>query len=108
MISTGIFEGHDEKVINSMGDGAAVVITKVLAGRDPTATNIDMSLLVLRSSFADPRHVGAAADREPRTALLILRYFDSCTNDPGLRKRIAEARAYLQERYAASRRATSE
>ena len=52
MATTGLFEGHDEKVINSMGDAAAVILTKILAGGEPSSTNVEMSLLVLQSSFA--------------------------------------------------------
>src|SRR5215475_10005494 len=89
VIDSGISEGHDQKVIGQLGDGAAVLATKILAGRVPTPTNIDMSLVVLRSAFADPSFV-EATDREPRTALLLLRYLDLCTNDSTVKQRIAE------------------
>ena len=35
-------------------------------------------------------------DRQPRTALLLLRYFDLSTNDVALKKRIADAVKYVQ------------
>ena len=59
-----------------------------------------MSLLVMESSFADPSFVNIEADREPRTTLFVLKCFDSSTNDPALKKRIVEARQYVQQRYA--------
>ena len=100
MIDSGGYEGHDDKVIGPMGDAAAVLVTKILAGRAPTSRDIDMSLLVFDSSFADPSFVNIEADREPRTTLFVLKCFDSSTNDPALKKRIEEARQYVQQRYA--------
>jgi hypothetical protein len=100
MIDSGGFEGHDQKVIGPMGEAAAVLVTKILAGRNLSSKDIDMALLVLEGSFADPSFVKLEADREPKTALFVLKCFDSSTNDPALKKRIAEAREYMQQRYA--------
>lgn len=107
MVHTGIFEGHDSKVIGPMGDAAAVLLTKILAGSDLTAANIDMSLLVLRESFADPSTVQNAVDRQPRTALFVLRCLDSSTTDPSVRKRIANAAEYVEQQYLKSKGAAS-
>jgi hypothetical protein len=100
IIDTGISDGHDQKVIGPMGDAAAVLVTKILAGRNLSSKDIDMALLVLEGSFADPSFVRIEADRQPMTALFVLKCFDSSTNDPALKKRIAEAREYMQQRYA--------
>ena len=100
MVATGSFMGHDEKVINSMGDAAAVVLTKVFAGNRPTASEIDTALAVLQSSFTDPRSVENPDDRQPRTALFVLKSLDRCTQDSALKRRIADTIQYLQGKYS--------
>jgi hypothetical protein len=102
IVDEGVIEGHDQKVIGSLGDAGAVLVTKVLAGRDLTSSTIDNTLIVIDGIFADPRFVAAASDKQPRTALLVLRYLDLSTNDAALRKRIADAGRYVHDRYAAS------
>jgi hypothetical protein len=102
MFDTGSFEGHDQKVIGGLGDAGAVLVSKILAGRGLTSEVIDTALVVIDSAFADPTFVEAVEDRQPRTALLLLRYFDLSTNDVALKKRIADAVKYVQDRYTAS------
>lgn len=102
MIDTGFFEGHDQKVIGRMGDAGAVLVTKILAGRDLTPNTIDNALVVIEGSFADPSFVETAHDRQPRTALLVLRYLDLSTNDAALKKRITDTVKYVEDRYTAS------
>src|SRR5882762_10320983 len=65
-IDQGILEGHDTKVIAGIGDPAAVVITKVLAGRDLTAQQIDNALVVLNQAFGSIEY---GPDAEPRTEI---------------------------------------
>ena len=74
MVDTGAFEGHDLKVIGRLGDGGAVLLTKILAGRELTSDTIDTALVVIAGAFADPSFVEAVGDRQPRTALLVLKY----------------------------------
>src|ERR1700730_4329011 len=102
IVDSGISDGHDQKVIGTMGDAAAVVVTKILAGRNLTALNIDGALVVFESSFAYPHFVSIVADREPRTTLFVLRCLDSSTSDPALKKRIEEAKVYVQQHYTRS------
>ena len=102
MIESGSLEGHDRKVIGGMGDAAAVTVTKVLAGRNLSANDIDSVLVILNSSFADLRFVEVVSDREPRTALFVLHSLDSSTKDPELKKRIADTKKYVQEQHAKS------
>jgi len=45
-----------------------------LDGRD-----IESMILVITLSYEDPRIVRAASDRQPRTTLLLLRYFELAT-----------------------------
>jgi len=105
MIDSGSLEGHDQKVIGPMGDAAAVVLTKVLAGRTLSADQIDSSLLILNVAFADPSMVEIASDRKPRAALFILQAFDHSVRDAALKKRIAETRKYIQEQFLKASRA---
>jgi hypothetical protein len=81
-----------------MGDAAAIVVTRVLAGRAVGTAEIDSVLVVLDSCFADPSMV-TAADREPRTALFVLRSMDSSTTDTKLKQRIADTRNRIMERF---------
>jgi hypothetical protein len=41
-------------------------------------------------AFADPSMVKNVSDRQPRSSLLLLKYFSVSTNDPDLKKRIEE------------------
>lgn len=100
MFDTGMFVGQDSKVIGQLGDTGAVLVTKILAGRDLTPKDIEMSLVVIATSFNDPSFVKTPADREPRTAMLLLRYLDLSTSDPALKKRIADTTKYVQDHYA--------
>jgi len=102
IIETGMFEGEMQKHIGKMGDAAAVVVTKVFAGRDLTPLDIKMALVVVRSAFADPRDLPIEADRQPRTTFLLLRYLDFSTHDPALKQDIAHTRKYVEERYQRS------
>jgi hypothetical protein len=99
MVDAGIFDGHDEKLIGSTGDAAAVIVTKILAGRDLSARQIDNTLAVLNMAF---RGVASGPDAEPRTALFVLRELDLSTNDAQLRGRIAQTRKYVQDEFAKS------
>jgi hypothetical protein len=99
MIDSGIFDGHDEKLIGSTGDAAAVIVTKILAGREPTPRQIDNTLAVLNMAF---RGVANGPDAEPRTALFVLRELDLSTNDAQLRGRIAQTKKYVQEEFSKS------
>jgi len=102
ILQTGLIDGHYLKEIGPMGDAAAVKVTKILAGRTLSKADIDNVLVVLGSAFANPTMVKDISDREPRTALLVLQYLASSTNDPDLEKRIAQRKQYVTERYAKS------
>lgn len=100
MIATGGYEGHDNKILAGMGDAAAVLVTKVVADKHLSAGEIDTVLTVLNISFAGT--VNDAPNQEPRTALFVLQLCDSSTQDPELKTRIAQTRAYIQQQYAKS------
>jgi len=98
MIDQGSLVGHDQKVLGTIGDAAAVILTKVLAGKTLSGEQIDTSLLILNMAFADPRMVESASDRQPRTALFVLQAFDHLSPETALRGRIAQTREYIQSR----------
>jgi hypothetical protein len=102
IIYSGMSEGWDNRVIGGMGDGAAVTVTRVVAGRKLTTSEMDGVLTVLGIAFADPSMVAVEADRQPKTALFVLEYLDCSSNDPALKKRIADERKYVQDRYEKS------
>lgn len=99
MITSGSLEGRESKLINGLGDAAAVTVTKVIAGKNLDAQKTDMILVILTGAFSDPGGVRIVADRQPRAAVFVLRYLDLCTADPGLKKRIADTRHYIEVQY---------
>ena len=99
-IESGISEGHDQKIIGRMGDAAAVALTKVLAGKELTSQDMDLSLTILGSSFADLESIDDATDRNPRTALFVLQRFDGAASSLGLKTRISEMKSRLLEQHA--------
>jgi hypothetical protein len=101
-IETGFFDGHDQKSLVTQGDAGAVLATKILAGNKLTPNMIKATLGVLSQSFSDMALVENQNDRQPRTALLLLRYFDSSTSDPALKVSINTTAKYINEHYAAS------
>lgn len=99
IIDSGISEGHDQKIVGGMGDAAAVMVTKLLAGRNLTSNEMDSILLVLTSAFADPSMIQTVSDREPRTTLFVLQCLGTSTGDSQLKTRITKTRSYVLERY---------
>jgi hypothetical protein len=105
-IGSGTYEGHDVKIIGRMGDAAAVAVTKVFGEKELRPDDIDRILMVVHISFAAPRVVENESDRQPRTTLFLLRYLDRSTTDPALKRRIAETREYVHDKYAESMQET--
>lgn len=100
ILDTGLYEGHDNKVIGSLGDAAAVVVTKVASARTLTDSQIEAVLLVLRSAFSDIHSISNVADREPRTALFVLKSLHSSTDNPALWGKIDATSTFIQKQYA--------
>jgi hypothetical protein len=90
---------QDAKVLASLGDMAAVLVTKELRDKQPTPTAVQNVLLVISSSFSDPHSIRVFADREPRTTLFLLAYLDEVVTDETLKKKIAELRTRLVQQY---------
>ena len=87
-----------------MGDAAAVVVTKVVAGRTLTTADIDNVLVILGYAFADPNMVQNVSDQQPRTALFVLQCLASSSDDLQVKKRVEQRKQYVMERYAKSMR----
>jgi hypothetical protein len=102
MISCGCLEGHDDKVLDALGDANAVTITKILAGRQPSPSEIDTALLILRMSFGNPKTVQVLKDREPKTTFFVLRSFEFYARDSAARKRVADTKQYILDQLARS------
>ena len=105
MIRTGGYSGFVDKELGRMGDAAAVAVTKVLGGTaNLPVDQVDTILTVIHLAFAAPQLVEVVSDREPRTALLVLRYLDLSTSDVALKGRIAEEARHVREQYAKVRK----
>ena len=100
IIRSGAYFGVDDKRLGWMGDAAAVVLTKVLADKNPGPREIDMILGIIHMSFSAPRLVENVPDREPRTTQFVLRYLDLSTTDEKLKQRIAEETEFVLSQYA--------
>ena len=95
-----MIQGWDQTVLAHLGDAGAVLATKVLADRKLTPKTIGGALIIVETSFAEPKLVEVTADREPRTSLLLLKYLEFSTSDAESRKNIADTRKYVRDRYA--------
>ena len=101
VVNTGMIEGGwDQTVLAHLGDDGAVLATKVLADGKLTPKTIGGALIIVETSFAEPKLGEVTADREPRTSLLLLKYLEFSTSDAESRKNIADTRKYVQDRYA--------
>jgi hypothetical protein len=96
-LSNGYYEGFAVGPVNWLGDAASVALTKILADHKPSPKNIENMLVVLREAFGRPSIVVIESDRQPRTALFILQYFDSITMSVGLKKKITDAKRFVVE-----------
>jgi hypothetical protein len=94
------FNGWGVKQMRRAGDSAAVALTRVLTDRELSSNQIESAAYILDSAFSEPSWIEKASDREPKTALLILRYLDRCTQDIVLKGKIAEARTHIIQRAA--------
>lgn len=75
--SSVIYTGVMRKQLVSMGNSAAVAITKVLAGEHPQADTVDRVLPIIESSFESPEASVNRADEQPKTALFVLASLDA-------------------------------
>jgi hypothetical protein len=102
IINSGLLEGHDQKVIGGMGDAAAVIVTKVVGGRQLSNQQVDSILIILNSAFGGLDH---SSGIQPRTTLFVLRYLEVTNQDVDLRQRIEQTRKYVQTLTASTAKA---
>lgn len=79
------------------GDACAVALTKIVAGQKPSAKETENMIVVIRMAFGRPVIVEFEPDRQPRTTLFVLQYFEAVTTDAKLKRKIAETRQYVVE-----------
>ena len=89
-------QGWDIKAIARAGDAAAVSVTKLVGNRTLEKQQIESVLYVLKAAFSEPRSIESPENKEPNTALFILRYLDATTQDPSLKAKVSETRQSLQ------------
>ena len=100
IIDSGLFDGHDNKVIGGIGDAAAVTITKVVGGKSLSADQIERILIVLNMAFGD---VKPGPDAEPKTTLFVLRELELYSSGAQLKDKIEKTRIYVEEEYSRSK-----
>lgn len=98
--ANGGYTSTTEKELARLGDASAVAITKVVAGKPLGEQDVEHMLLIITLSYSGPRVIEASADRNPRTTLLLLNYFDLAISDPKLKAKVATTRAYVKGQYA--------
>jgi hypothetical protein len=81
-LHSGISEGHDQKIIGTMGDAAAVTLIKVLGGTVLTSQDMDLSLVVLSSSFAGPGRSGGCVRSGAESHALASAILRRCRQKP--------------------------
>jgi hypothetical protein len=94
------YDGHFVKWLPHFGDASAVALTKILADKPITDTDIPAILIVVRDSYDSLISIENAADRKPRTTLFVLSSLSHATTDPETIKKIADTRAYINSQYA--------
>jgi hypothetical protein len=87
--------------LGRLGDASAVALTKLLADKPITDTDIPHILVVVRLSCGSPEAVEEATDRRPRTTLYLLRSLSQATKDPKILGSIEETEVYIKNQYAA-------
>src|ERR1700721_283626 len=68
----GAYDGHFVKWLPRFGDASAVALTKILAAKPITDTDIPAILIIVRDSYDFLICIEDAADRKPRTTLFVL------------------------------------
>src|SRR5262249_3517841 len=79
LISGGLWDGHDTKVLAGRGNGAAAIVAKVTKDKKLTAAEKDYILLILNTAFAGDDSRSLAPDRQHSVAMSLLRRLDAST-----------------------------
>ena len=84
------------------GDAVAVVLTKVIGEQDLTGQQVEQALDILQAAFSDLSWVNVPQDREPRTALFVLRCLDHSERDAAVKNKIAVTKKTIMDAFAHS------
>jgi hypothetical protein len=95
------YDGHFVKWLPRFGDASAVALTKLLADKPITDTDIPAILIILHDSYGSPSIIEDATERQPRTTLYLLRSLSQVTKDPKNIARIEQATVFVKSQYAA-------
>lgn len=93
----GVSEGQRVKEIQRAGDAAAVVITKIVAGKSLTESEKEIAVDLLQEAFSRLSWVTVSSDREPRTALFVLDALSCSSRNPALIKRAQQTKRAILE-----------
>ncbi|MGC2660686.1 MAG: hypothetical protein WA324_22245 [Bryobacteraceae bacterium] len=91
----GYIEGYGDKAMRRGGDSTSVALTKVLSSHVLNRDKIEDALYVLDMAFSNPSLIDNPPDRDPRTALFVLRYLDLSSQDPAVKAKIEETRRHV-------------
>jgi hypothetical protein len=95
-VSAGLSTSWTEKYLARLGDNAAPEILSYLRSRQLTKQDTLTTLSLVRMSFANPRLIRHASNREPKNTLVLLDYLNNRTNDADTKSKIKSARDYLR------------
>jgi hypothetical protein len=87
----GAYSGWDQKYFSRVGDAAPAAANIFLEGKNLTATDIRLALLIVEFSFEDPAEIKVESDREPKAALLLLQRLQGLPAASGLKDEFVEA-----------------
>jgi len=95
-VERSVFGGHTEgigiKQVRRGGDSSAAALARVISDRRLDDSQIEMAAFLLGAAFSQPNLIENRGDREPRIALLLLKYFELATGDQALRDKIEHTR----------------
>jgi hypothetical protein len=91
----GMYSSWDEKSLQKYGDASAVALTKYLGEKKPNETEFYLCLVIIRASFGYPKGIINEQDRNPSTALFVLKRLEGLRLSPEQIKEIAEIRHNL-------------
>ncbi len=87
-----------EKVVNRLGDRAAIGLVRHLGVQTPsTSQEVEGILFVIRMAFAAPEAIKADADREPKATLMLLAYLGCLQPSSGLKQEIQQAQIFVEQ-----------
>jgi len=91
--------GYNEKIVNRLGDGAAIAIIKIFTAKELVKPeNVNQILSIVREAFERPEIVPVEEDRNPRVTNLLLRYLENQTTDSKLKTSIHKTEEFVENR----------